>query len=98
MSDKKLDLILNELQDMKQVQQDMKSQINSRFDTLETNLSTLNKKVDVMDQKIDGIHEQVAKNSENIAVIKDLQARQEKTIDLLSRRSIDQEAEIKRIK
>lgn len=119
MSDKKLDLILNGLQEMKQEQremkqdqqgmkqeqQDIKSQMNNRFDTLETTLSLINEKVNVMDQKIDGVHEQVAKNVADITQLKAVQERmvtiqehQEKTIDLLARRSIDHEAELRKIK
>ncbi|MBO1002687.1 hypothetical protein ACFSKI_21520 [Pseudogracilibacillus auburnensis] len=91
MSDKKLDLILEELQSIKEEQQVIRQEFNDKFKTIE--------------RKIDGVHEQVAENAENITAIledtkhiKNVQDRQEKTIDLLSRRSIDQEAELKRIK
>ena len=94
-----------ELQGIKQEQQDMKSQMNNRFDMLETTLGFVKEKVNGMDQKLDGIHEQVADNAENIETmkvdikqIKDVQVRQEKTVDLLARRSIDQEAELRKIK
>lgn len=94
-----------EQQGMKQELQDMKSQMNNRFDTLEASLALVNEKVNVMDQKLDGVHEQVAINAENIKLmqvdinqLKDIKERQEKTIDLLARRSIDQEAELRKIK
>ena len=79
------------LHGLKDNQQKMKQEFSSRFDTIE--------------QKLDGVQKQVAKNAEHIVVMRDnigrmkvIQERQEKTIDLLSRRSIDQEAEIKQIK
>lgn len=91
MSDSKLDLILTNLETMEKEQQEMKKEMSDRFDSLET--------------KSDSIMEQVVKNSEDITVIKDNQQiiaeivkRQEDTINILARRSIDQEAEIKRIK
>src|SRR5699024_1169633 len=80
-----------DLHGLKDNQQKMKQEFSSRFDTIE--------------QKLDGVQKQVAKNAEHIVVMRDnigrmkvIQERQEKTIDLLSRRSIDQEAEIKQIK
>jgi hypothetical protein len=91
MNDQTSQLILKELQSLKEGQQNMRQEFTSRFDTIE--------------QKLDGVKEQVAKNTEHIVVMRDdisqiksVQERQEKTVDLLSRRSIDQEAEIKRIK
>lgn len=94
-----------EQQGMKQELQDMKLQMNNRFDTLEANFALVNEKVNVMDQTLDGVHEQEAKNAEKIKLmqadikqLKDTQERQEKTIDLLARRSIDQEAELRKIK
>lgn len=91
MSNQKLDLILTKLEGMEKEQQEMKKEMSDRFDSLET--------------KSDSIMEQVVKNSEDITVIKDNQQiiaeivkRQEDTINILARRSIDQEAEIKRIK
>lgn len=65
-----------------------------------------------LNKKVDGITAQVVTNAEHISAIKDnqktlsnvinkiasVQERQEQTIDLLARRSLDQEAELKRIK
>lgn len=126
MSDKKFDLILQELkiikqdqQEMKQDQQEMKqNQLEMKQEQQEIKQeqqqmkNTFTERFDVLEQKVDGIQDQVAKNAENITVmqtdvkdIKDMQQimigiqeRQEKTIDLLARRSIDQEAELKRVR
>lgn len=98
MNDEKLNLILNEIQSMNKRMNDMKSQMTQGFEQVET--------------KVDGVAEQVAENAEKIVAIKDnqktiadvidkmasVQERQEGTIDLLARRSLDQEAEIRRIK
>lgn len=84
---------------------DLKSAMNHRFDTLET-------KFGMLENKFDSLQEQVAINCEDIKELKvgqkellsrmekfeQIQERQEKTIDLLARRSIDQEAEIRKIK
>ena len=63
------------------------------------------KRLDDIDKNSDAIMEQVVKIPEDITVIKnnqqaiaDIVRRQEDTINILARRSIDQEAEIKRIK
>ena len=83
----------------------MKSQMNNRFDTLEASLAIVHEKVNVTDEKLDGVYEQTAKNGEDLKLVqtdikqlKDIQERQEKTIDLLARRSIDHEAELRKIK
>lgn len=51
-----------------------------------------------LDKKIDGINKQVVSNAENIAVINNKLNIFDSTIDILSRRSIDHEAELKRLK
>lgn len=75
-------------------------------------LSPINKNIKNIEKKIDGITEQVAENAENITKIKSnqetinnvinqmasLQKQQDETINILARRSIDQEAELRKIK
>jgi len=75
-------------------------------------LSPINENIKNIEKKIDGITEQVAENSENITKIKSnqetisnvinqmasLQKQQDETINILARRSIDQEAELRKIK
>lgn len=94
MNDQKLDLILTKLDSIENEQTEMKR--------IQTDML---KRFDDIEGKSDAIMEQVVKNSEDITVIKDNQQiivdiikRQEDTINILARRSIDQEAEIKRIK
>lgn len=84
-------------QSMKQELQDMKSQMNSRFDTIETILSTHGERFNVIEQKLDVVYEQTANNAEDVGEIKKGQMKQDKTIEVLSRRSLDQEADIKRM-
>lgn len=75
-------------------------------------LSPINENIKNIEKKIDGITEQVAENAENITKIKSnqetinnvinqmasLQKQQDETINILARRSIDQEAELRKIK
>lgn len=98
MSDKTLETILNELQS-----------INRKMDN---GLDTLGTQLDKLETKIDGISEQVAKNAEDITDIKDnqkiianvidkvasVQERQEKILESLSLRSLEQEVDIRDLK
>jgi len=72
---------------------------------LKEELAPINDRLENIESKIDGITEQVAKNAETVTDIKDnlriissTIKNQEETINILSRRSIDQEAKIKSIK
>lgn len=93
----------NDIREMLQevIREELKP-VNEKLEVMENEMQGMRKqfsdKFETLEQKIDGLHEQVAENAENIEIIKDVQERQEKTLDILSRRSIDQEAEIKRIK
>ncbi len=105
MSDEKLDLVLKEMNEMKTEMHEMKTEMNQRFDTVDSRLKNL-------EDKSDAVYEQVVKNTEDITALKEnqkiignvvnqiatIQQRQEDTINLLARRSLDQEEEIKRIK
>ena len=98
MSNEKLDLILKELSNLNERVEKMEQKFSAKFDTLES--------------KNNAIMEQVVKNSEDITEIRSnqetisnvinqmasLQKQQDETINILARRSIDQEAQIKMIK
>lgn len=98
--EEKLDLILRKLASVDAGQEELKS-----------NQVDIFKCFDEIEKKTDAIMEQVGKNAESITDLKEtqqsignvinqiaiIQQRQEDTINILSRRSIDQEAEIKRI-
>lgn len=104
MSNEKLDLILKKLVKIEDEQQEMKSGISEIKETLE--------RLDDIEKKTNAIMEQVAKNAENITEIRSnqetisniinqmasLQKQQDETINILARRSIDQEAELRKIK
>ena|SRR5690625_1102430 len=97
----KLDLILKKLDKIEHEQQEMKSGISEIRETQKEMLERLGD----IEKKSNAIMEQVVKNSEDITTIKDNQQtiadivkRQEDTINILARRSIDQEAEIRKIK
>jgi hypothetical protein len=99
--------VLNEIQDLK-------SQMNSRFDMLETRMANMETKVssfeteqrkmkEIMATKEDVADIPAIKTAvmETSKAIKRLEATQEKhdrTLDLLSRRSIDQEADIAKLR
>ncbi|MFK4996960.1 hypothetical protein ACI2OX_03575 [Bacillus sp. N9] len=117
MSESILQQILTELQDVK-------AQMNLRFDTLETRMSNMETrmtgmetKMADMDTRMSGMETKMVDMTtkddvadipalkvaiyESLETSKRIEATQEKherTLDLLSRRSIDQEAELKRIK
>lgn len=96
----KIDLILSEMKNL-----------NQKITELESNMATKDSLSNISTQ-LDNVAEQVAATSEKITDIKDnqkaiadvinqmsaVQERQEQTFNLLARRSIDQEAELKRIK
>ena len=98
MSDSKSDLILTKLEAME-------NENKQEFSAIRQEISNVKEDISIISTKSDAIMEQVVKNSEDITTIKDNQQiiaeiikRQEDTINILARRSIDQEAEIKRIK
>lgn len=57
MSDQLLREILEELESAKQVRQDLKSQMNSRFDTLDTKVSTVEQDIKYIKASINRIEE-----------------------------------------
>ena len=79
--EKKLDLILNELKTL-----------NERITNIESNMAT---KENVAE--LPYIKRAVGDTSDTVKRIETIQEKHERTLDLLSRRSIDQEAELKRI-
>lgn len=89
MSEQLLKQILHELKEVKSEQQAMRQDIYNIQKTMAT-------KEDVAD--IPAIKVSIFETSEIVKQIEATQVRHERTLDLLSRRSIDQEAEIKRIK
>ncbi|MDB5055062.1 MAG: hypothetical protein JWM44_3112 [Bacilli bacterium] len=56
--------------------------------------STVNR----IEKKLDSTHEQVVRNSESITEILDGHERQDRILELLSKRSLEQEADIKDFK
>lgn len=91
----------NEIREIKNEQKKIKSDV-SEIKQTQTHML---QRFDDIEKLSDSIIEQVLKNSEDITVIKDNQQiivdivkRQEDTINVLARRSIDHEAEINRIK
>ncbi len=92
MSENGIELILNELK-----------AVNERMTAIETNMA---RKEDVatkediasVNQKVDGVSKQVAGNAESLTAIHDKLRKVDNATDILSRRSIEQEAELKRIK
>src|SRR5699024_7073030 len=98
MSDSKSDLILTKLEAME-------NENKQEFSAIRQEISNVKEDISIISTKSDAIMEQVVKNSEDITTIKDNQQiiaeiikRQEDTINILARRSIDQEAKNKRIK
>lgn len=101
MSEKLLTQILDELKGLKEEVSNVKQE-----------QQTTNERLKDVETSIVNVSDQVATNAENITDIKTnqktiadvinqmatVQERQEGTINLLARRSIDQEAELKRIK
>jgi|SRR5690625_1738946 len=100
-SDEKLDLILKELRGMKQEMKQEQRVMKQVF----------TEKLEIVGQKLDRILEQVEINAENIAVmqgdlnqLKDLeekivkiQERQDRTIDILKKQSINQKTGLRTI-
>lgn len=80
--------------------QDVKSNANHRFDTLEMKMSLLEKKMATKDDVADipAIKVAVFETNGTVKRIEATQEHHERILDLLSRRSIEQEAELKRIK
>lgn len=96
MSEKLLKQILNELKEMKSELKEVKSEQQATRQDISNIQKTMATKEDVAD--IPAIKVSIFETSEIVKHIETTQVRHERTLDLLSRRSIDQEAEIKRIK
>ena len=102
--------IKQELTEVKQEQQDMKSQMNHRFDTLEVQVghvqkevtdlkSSVNRMEQATHDDIEAILHTMKENqdefSSKIAKVTISQERQEKTLETLALRSIEQEAKLR---
>lgn len=104
----KLEAMENEQLEMKKAQLNMHSDLKSikeHQEKMKSDIKEIKQTQKSLIKKSDVIIEQVVRNSEDITYIKenqqiiaDIVKRQEDTINILARRSIDQEAEIKRIK
>ena len=100
MTEKGIELILHELKS-----------VNGRITGLETKMESMETKMDSMEakmatkediksleRKIKSVSDQVIENAEGITDIRNKLEKLDLTVDVLSRRSIDQEAELNRIK
>ena len=93
MTEKGIELILKELKS-----------VNERITSMETNMalmqSNMATKEDIksLERKMKRVSDQVIENAEGITDIRNKLEKLDLTVDILSRRSIDQEAELKRIK
>ena len=86
MTEKGIELILKELKS-----------VNERIEAIETNMAT-KEDIKSLERKIKRVSDQVIENAEGITDIRHKLEKLDLTVDILSRRSIDQEAELKRIK
>lgn len=91
MSDKKLDLILEKLVSMEQATNDRFDKIDQRFDKIEQRL-------DKIESDLTSTKEMVANTAENVSALKNSQDRQDRILDALSSRSLEQETQIKELK
>ncbi|GGN67354.1 MULTISPECIES: hypothetical protein [Oceanobacillus] len=93
MTEKGIELILNELKS-----------VNERITAMETIMESMEAKmatkedIKSLERKIKSVSDQVIENAEGITDIRNKLKKLDLTVDVLSRRSIDQEAELKRIK
>src|SRR5690606_23219483 len=95
--------VKSELASVKDEVQNVKSQMNSRFDTMEAKFSILETKIENMATKEDvadipNLKMAISESLDMMKRIQSTQEMQERTLDFLSRRSIDQEAELPMIK
>lgn len=98
MSDELLKQIVDKLDGLKQELSDFRTETNGKIDAIQ-------KQLDRHDTKLNAITEQVVKNSEDISQIKADQhalvigqAKQDKILEALAMRSLEQETDIKDLK
>ncbi|MEJ8767490.1 hypothetical protein WKU33_16840 [Oceanobacillus sp. HCA-5259] len=93
MTEKGIELILKELKS-----------VNERITAMETKMESIETKmatkedIKSLERKMKSVSDQVIENAEGITDIRNKLEKLDLTVDILSRRSIDQEAELKRIK
>ncbi|RWR11121.1 hypothetical protein QNH23_03550 [Siminovitchia fortis] len=97
--------VKSDVQGVKDEVQGVRSQMNNRFDALETRMSNMELKMHDLKEEMKNlgtdnisVKQAVIETNKVVKRIEQTQESHERTLDLLSRRSIDQEAEIKRIK
>lgn len=104
MSEKILSDILEQLNNMSTVQQEMKNNVtdlNNDIAEVKNDITDLNNdiaEIKKQTEDIPAIKVAALETNEIVERIESAQESHEHTLDLLSRRSIDQEAELKRIK
>src|SRR5699024_1166310 len=96
--------VKSDMHTMKDEVTTMKSDIHTMKDEVTTMRSDMLQRFDDIEKKSDIIIEQVVKNAENITFLKnnqqafkDIYYKQDRTLTLLSKRSIEQEARIENI-
>lgn len=96
MSDKLLEQILQELKEMRTEQQTL----DKRISTIETNMATKQDVVDISAIKVAVLetNTDVKEIKHSVQKLEQIQVDQQRIIELLSARSLQQEAELKRIK
>lgn len=93
MTEKGIELILKELKS-----------VNERITAMETKMESIETKmatkedIKSLERKMKSVSDQVIENAEGITDIRNKLEKLDLTVDVLSRRSIDQEAELNRIK
>lgn len=101
MSEKILSQILDELKGLKEEVSNVKQEqqtTNERLTNVETSIVKVSNQVGTNAENITDIKANQKTIADVINEMSTVQERQEQTINLLARRSIDQEAELKRIK
>lgn len=100
-SEKILSQILYELKGLKEEVSNVKQEqqtTNDRLTNVETSIVKVSNQVGTNAENITDIKDNQKTIADVINRMSEVQERQEQTINLLARRSIDQEAELKRIK
>lgn len=72
--------------------------IINKLESMDEKVGQMDVKLDRIEQKLDATFEQTAKSVETISEITATLERQERILDILSTRSIEQEADIKKLK
>lgn len=98
MNEEILNQILGKLDSLDTRMDSFETRVTERMDSLEAKVDSLDTKVDRIENKLDNTFEQVAKNTETIHEIAATQQRHERILEVLSKRSIEHEAYLRKEK